>query len=390
MNNDKSTNIQQSVNQNCLKDFFGNGIFDWQLNSRDYKRMWDERCYNEDKYWGGFLKEKIDRNDYKFPDWAIGPFKKHIGNPAFSPSENGWDREHFGGGVHNGSILRKDEKFFYIYRGEQDLPPTGFNEYDNVPFDYICDIGIAYSEDGINFIRDTEHSPLFRTGEDSKYSFEDVNVVKHEDTYYLFCNRWDWLRPTDPSVSGVFLATSKDLLVWEKKGLVFPAAKSIHRNPCVVQNPNNEAVRVRGKFVMYLNGGIIAYSDDLITWKDYEINELWPGGEGCFALADYKDSHPDNIILFTGGHHTGHFYAIGEVLFSKANPQEAVEWLPVPVIHAEPQYPWENGLSAIEPYTPVSYWRDTIFFTGMTKHDEKWWMYYGGSEYYTCLATSEK
>ncbi|MHB1769278.1 MAG: hypothetical protein ACYCUV_15675 [Phycisphaerae bacterium] len=36
----------------------------------------------------------------------------------------------------------------------------------------------------------------------------------------------------------------------------------------------------------------------------------------------------------------------------------------------------------------VSSFDDTIFFTGLTRHNGKWWMYYGGSEYYTCLATA--
>ena len=105
---------------------------------------------------------------------------------------------------------------------------------------------------------------------------------------------------------------------------------------------------------------------------------------------------PEDILLFTGGHHTGHFYAIGEVLFSKQNPGMPVEWLPRPVLYVEEQYPWENGMSTAEDRTafderpvPVSYWRDTVFFTGMTLHGGRWWMYYGGSEYYTCLATAD-
>lgn len=372
--------------QEELNDFFGTGIFEWQFSSKIDEQLWNERCYNEDKYWGGFSRDPVPE-DYKLPDWAIGPFTKYPGNPIFEPSSNGWDRGHFGGGVHNGSVLKKDSKFYYIYRGERELDPSegiGLNTH----FDYICNVGIAVSDDGINFTRDTLHSPIFKDEEDARYSFEDVNVVRHGDCYYLFCNRWDWDKADDPSVSGIYMATSKDLLNWEKVGLIFPDAKVIHRNPCVVQNPNNETVRINGKFVMYINGGIIAYSDDLISWESQKVEELWPGGEGCFAVADYSSKHQDKIVLFTGGHHTGHFYAIGEVLFSKDNPGKPVEWLPRPVIYVEPQYPWENGLSAAEPYIPVSHWRDTIFFTGMTEHNGKWLMYYGGSEYYTCLATA--
>lgn len=381
-------NTEKDEKQEELQKFFGNGLFDWQISNKSYQEMWNERCYNEEKYWGGFSREPFDAASYTLPDWAIGPFTKYSSNPIFAPSLDGWDNGHFGGGVHNGSIIKKDGKFYYIYRGEQELAGEEFTEHRSRGFDYICDIGLASSEDGIHFTRDTEHSPFFRKNEDAKYSFEDVSLVKYEDTYYLSCNRWDWLNPVEPSICGAYLATSKDLLNWEKVGLVFPDAKVIHRNPVILQNPDNEAVKVNGKFIMYLNEGQIAYSDDLIHWESNRVAELWPGGEGCFALADYSDTHRNKILLFTGGHHTGHFYAIGEVLFSMDNPEKPIEWLPRPVLYVEDQYPWENGLSAEPPYKPVSYWRDTIFFTGLTRNNNQWMAYYGGSEYYTCLATA--
>jgi len=371
----------KNTNNNKLEDFFGDGFFDWQFTD---KAEWK---YDEEKYWGGFSREPIDMTNYSLPDWAIGPFIKYPGNPVLAPSKDGWDCGRYGGGVHNGSIIKKNGKFYYIYRGEMEYPPVYINENNYI--DYICDIGIAISDDGIHFEKDTVHSPVFRKGKNEKYSFEDVNVVKYKDLYYLFCNRWDWRNATNPRESGIFLAVSEDLLHWEEKGLVFPDAKEIHRNPCVVQNPDNEAVKINGKFVMYINNGLIAYSDDLLNWQSTKVKNLWPGGEGCFALTDYSEKHSNKVLLFTGGHHTGHFYAIGEVLFSKDNLEEPVDWLPRPVIHAEPEYPYEDGLSAEEPHLPVSYWKDTVFFTGMTRHNGKWMLYYGGSEYYTCLATSE-
>jgi predicted GH43/DUF377 family glycosyl hydrolase len=380
---DKKTNGPANAVE--LKSFHQDGLFDWQISSKAHQQYWEERQFNEEKYWGGFSRDAFDPAIDQLPAWAIGPFEKYQGNPVFSPSEDGWDRGHFSGGVHNGSILRLNDLFYYIYRGEHGIERETADGQDSY-FDYICDIGLATSPDGIHFTRDTAHSPFFRTGEDAKYSYEDVNLVKHGSTYYLFCNRWNWKNPVDPSDCGIFLAVSSDLVHWDKKGLVFPDATQIHRNACVVQNPHNEAVKVNGKFVMYINNGLIAYSDDLLIWESQPVEETWPGGEGCFALADYSGSCKNNILLFTGGHHTGNFYTVGEVLFSKDNPGKPLEWLPRPVLQTESQYPWENGLSAQPPYHPVSCWRNTVFFTGMTLLDGEWWMYYGGSEYYTCLA----
>ena len=139
---------------------------------------------------------------------------------------------------------------------------------------------------------------------------------------------------------------------------------------------------------MHINDGLMAYSDDLFHWKSKEIEHRWPGGEGCFAVADHDPARPDDVVLFTGGHHTGHFYAIGEVLFSKSDPEKPLEYLPRPALAADPTFPYEDGFSAEGPKRFVSSFADTIFFTGMTLHDGQWWVYYGGSEYYTCLATA--
>ena len=364
--------------------FFGDGVFEWQFPNRDKAARWNEYVYDEQRYWGDFPRAAPPAGElFVRHRWAMGPFTKHASNPVLSPSEGAWDCGRYDGGVHNGSIIVRDNRFYYIYRGERPIDISIDSEID-----YICDIGLATSEDGVHFTKDTAYSPFFRTGEDCRYSYEDVNLVEYEGTYYLFCNQWDWERTQDHRVSGIFLATSNDLRHWHKHGIVLPNATRTHRNGVVLQNPCNEPVCVDGSFVMYINDGLIAYSDDLIHWESRDVQQRWPGGEGCFALADYDPAHPEHIVLFTGGHHTGHFYAVGEVLFSKENPEKPLEWLAQPVLHAEPQYPWESGRSAQPPHAPISGFRDCIFFNGLARHDGQWWLYYGGSEVYTCLATA--
>jgi predicted GH43/DUF377 family glycosyl hydrolase len=358
------------------------GMFDWQFPSADTGQQWQKWSFNVDRWWGGFSRDLSDSMNMfaDFP-WALGPFTKYSGNPVLAPSPGAWDQGRFSGGVHNGSIIVKDKKFYYIYRGERplDIPKAG-------DMDYICDIGVAVSDDGVHFIKDTEHSPFFRTGEDHKYSYEDVNVVRHGDTYYLFCNQWLWGKQSDTSINGTFLATSKDLLHWDKVGIVFPQAVRTHRNAVVLQNPENEAVSVDGKFIMYINEHLLATSPDMIHWTSHENTNRWPGGECCFALADHDPQRPDDIILFTGGAHTGHFYAVGEVRLSKKDPMKPLAWLPRSPLFAETKYPYENGFTAEAPHRLISSFSDCIFFNGLTRSDGKWWLYYGGSEYYTCLA----
>jgi predicted GH43/DUF377 family glycosyl hydrolase len=360
--------------------------FDWQGISKDKIAEWKERSYSETRWWGGFPKDVADStNMFKDYPWAIGPITKYEDNPILAPTTGAWDQGHFSGGVHNGSILVKDGLFYYIYRGERPIDIKLETQTD-----YISDVGAATSKDGIHFTKVAGQSGFFRHGEDRKYSYEDVNLCKSGDLYYLFCNQWYWPKMNDCTVSGIFLATSKDLIEWKKIGIVFPTAKRTHRNGVVLQSPNNEAVKVNGRFVMYLDGGLMAYSSDMIHWESREIGNgpNFPGGEVAFALTDYDSHHPENIILFTGGSHSGHFYAIGEVLFNKDNPEKPLAYLPRPALAANPKIPYENGFSVEAPYKMISSWADTIFVCGMTRYNEKWWFYYGGSEYYTCLANA--
>jgi predicted GH43/DUF377 family glycosyl hydrolase len=360
------------------------GLFEWQFPDADKQKAWKNYSFNIDRWWGDFSHDLPEQSDM-FGDnpWALGPFTKYARNPVLAPTPGAWDQGRYGGGVHNGAIIVKDGKFYYVYRGERPIDikrPGGI--------DYICDIGVATSRDGVHFTKDAAHSPFFRKGEDRRYSYEDVNIARWGDTYYLFCNQWLWGEQGDTRVNGTFLATSKDLLNWKKIGIVFPTAKRIHRNAVVLQNPQNEAVRVGGRFVMYINDRLIAYSTDMLHWESRENPNHWPGGEGCFALADHNPQRPDDIILFTGGAHTGHFYAAGEVLLSKADPEKPRAWLPRSPLFAEPKYAYEHGFTAEAPHKPISSFADCIFFNGLTRYRGRWWLYYGGSEYYTCLATS--
>lgn len=358
-------------------------IFPWEktATSPDEKPI----TFDEETRWRHWDRS-LDEASLALPGWAVGPFTRHPGNPIFEPSADGWDCGRFGGGVHNGSMLVVDGRFHYVYRGEKDLEPGDVPGMDS---GYMCDIGLAVSDDGIHFERDMEAGPFFRHGADRIYSFEDVSCVAHEGAYYLFCNRWYWPEVGNPAFSGAMVATSTDLRHWTNHGLCFPHAMRIHRNPVVVQTPENRAARLNGEFVMYLNDGLVATSPDLLHWTSRDVANPWPGGENCVALVDWHPAYADRILVFTGGPHSGHFYAVGEVLVDRAAPDTAIEWLQRPILHTDPSIPWEAGLSARPPHNRVSWMEDCIFFNGLTRHNGKWWAYYGGSEVYTCLATAD-
>ena len=367
-------------------NFFADGFFDWQLGS---KRGTDfSYHYDREKHWGDFAPED-GSEDIPLPAWSIHGIKKYAENPIFAPDPEGWDSGHYGGGVHNGAVIQHGGCFWYLYRGEFKTPDDPrLAAQIATGIDYHCDIGLARSVDGIHFERVA--GPFFRDDAHIIYSYEDVCLVTHEGKFYAYFNQWNWANNIDTSQCGVCMAVSDDLFHWDFKGILFPKATRMHRNPCVLQNPHNEPVRDKnGRFVMYLNDGIVAYSEDLIHWQSTEMTARFPGGEGCFALAQYDPKNPDAVILFTGGHHTGHFYAVGEVLFDLADCSKPLEWLRRPVLTADPDIPYEDGRLKDPPHQKCSPFCDTIFFTGMTQVGRKLYMYYGGSEYYTCLCSAD-
>ncbi|MBQ9482186.1 MAG: hypothetical protein IJU84_08490, partial [Clostridia bacterium] len=165
-------------------EFFKDGFFDWQYSGKQTKEAWETRRFDPDLYWGDF--EKPVPSDYSLPVWTIKNFTKYEGNPVFAPDPEGWDCGYHSGGVHNGSVVFHDGKYWYIYRGERPYRKIETKEISgdiDLEIDYICDIGVAVSNDGINFKR--VKGSLFRNGEDEKYSFEDVCCVRYNGTYYL-------------------------------------------------------------------------------------------------------------------------------------------------------------------------------------------------------------
>jgi len=73
---------------------------------------------------------------------------KHVNDYLLEYAAN---QGHYGGGVHNGSIIVKDGKFYYIYRGERPM------DIEHAVGTYICDIGVAVSNDGVHFTKDNAH-----------------------------------------------------------------------------------------------------------------------------------------------------------------------------------------------------------------------------------------
>ena len=312
----------------------------------------------------GLVDGRLAKPGTDLPKWAIGPFKGYEHNPVLKPEAIPWEDSF----VIAPTVTIHDGRFCMLYRGlDKDWQNGGVDQ-----------IGLAWSDDGVNWQRYEKNPVVKSTEEYETKGCQDPRLVKSDGTYYLTYTGWH------QNGYDLCLATSQDLLDWQKHGPLFKGIGNT-KSGTIVQNPENEAVRINGRFVMYVlesygtfHNDWIAYSDDLINW---DIKKFTPrlGGESCLAVTDYRDGPGGDIVLFYAGNLNGQadkvswdypessykvYYAINQALFSRDRPEKLIDVLRKPV------------LKPVRPYADTT-WNGCMFSQALTKHKEKWWLYYG-------------
>lgn len=204
------------------------------------------------------------------PSWGLGPFVRCPENPLIVPRSDTsffcpilkqnvpWEAKNIVGAA----AAVKDGKVYWLYRAEP-------NNIHN------SRVGLGISDDGIHF--DCSPTPVLYPDEDGFKQYEwpggteDGRLVMRDDgTYvYLYCSYNG--RNARQSV-----ATSKDLVHWEKYGPVFAKAydgkflNQLTKGGSVVSRYYDDgrvvAEKINGKYWMYLITYNVAYSDDCINW----------------------------------------------------------------------------------------------------------------------------
>ena len=293
-----------------------------------------------------------------WPAWAIGPFVRYGGNPLLRPQGDGWESRN----TYNPGVLFDEGRFRMLYRG-QGKPVTSR-------------VGYAESPDGVTFTRNVE--PLIDATEpfEQKYGCEDARFFRCQGTYYTFYTG---------SKNGHIAeceATSTDGLHWKKLGVIEDGAK----NGAVVCDPNGTPVKINGKYAMFIGNAKygVCYSDDLLTWGPVTWFDIkFPPGwvtpfEPCVAVADHSPAHPDDVVLFIAGTLNGKgrwFYAISEVLFSKADLTKKVDQLDDCIM--QPREPYESGQ-----------YKNCLWMNCIIARGHQWMMYYGAGDRNVALATA--
>ncbi len=231
---------------------------------------------------------------------------------------------------------------------------------------------LADSSDGVHFRR-LNITVLYPTLKwEIGSGCEDPGIVEVNGTYYMTYTAYDG------ETARLALARSKDLIHWEKLGLVLPDwgwCKSGAILP----------VKVNGRYIMYFGDSNIwiAYSSDMIHWvTDRDWAVLRPR-KGFFDSKLVEPGPPPiltdhGILLIYNGADEDNRYSIGWVLFSLDDPSKVIARSSEPIL--EPTLLWER-----DGQVP-----NVVFATSLVDTGDKWLLYYGSADTYVGLAVANK
>jgi len=135
------------------------------------------------------------------PGAPIAHWHRLSNDPILSPQGDTWESA----GTFNPAVVLRDGQFVMLYRAQD---RTGTSR-----------LGYAESTDGIHFTHRSE--PVFSPEADYEKDgdVEDPRLVRFGDTYYL---TYPGYNKKDAQLC---LATSKDLVHWQRQGVILPAYK---------------------------------------------------------------------------------------------------------------------------------------------------------------------
>jgi len=332
--------------------------------------------------------------------WTLGPFEKpREGNPVLTPSRQSTFRSPM-----NDTIVRWEEyatfnpaavvrqgRVHLLYRAED---ASGDEKIGG----HTSRLGLAISSDGVRFTR--HPSPVLYPDHDAQRrnewpgGVEDPRIVETEDgTYVLTYTQWN------RDVPRLAVATSRDLVRWEKHGPVFAGVaqdkylRTESKSGAIVSRLVGErivATKVNGRYWMYFGVPTIriATSDDLIHWTPLEDAD----GNAIAVLAarpGYFDSwlvepgppalltEHGIVLLYNAGNSGSHgdsrlpdrMYSAGQALFDPGNPIKLIDRTAEPFIR--PTEPYERT---------GQYVQGTTFVEGLVRFAGKWFLYYGTAD----------
>jgi beta-1,2-mannosidase len=284
--------------------------------------------------------------------------------PIVSPQGDGFESA----GTFNPAVVKKDGKFVMLYRA-QDQKGTS-------------SLGYATSVDGIHFVRRPEPVLISDTPYEKGGGVEDPRLVKFGGTFYLTYtgyNNVDGIG-ADKKDAQLCLATSTDLVHWQRQGIILPAYKGKWN----VKWTKSGAIvpqKINGKHWMYFLADArgqdaqmgLAYSDDLLHWTEALDHPVLSSRPGSFDSKVVEPGPPPvltsrGIFLVYNGADDKNIYSTGWVLFDKNDPTKVLARTQEPIFSPGPE--WEK----------VGQVPNVVFVEGLVRDGGRWLFYYGGAD----------
>ena len=283
-------------------------------------------------------------------------------DPIISPRGNGSEAA----GTFNPAVVIHDGKFVMLYRA-QDSNGTSR-------------LGYAESEDGIHFTRRADPVLSPETGYEKDGGVEDPRLVKFGDIYYLTYTGYN------KKDAQLCLATSRDLIHWERKGVILPA----YRGNWNVGWTKSGAIipeKIQGKYWMYFLGTSadktdqmgLAYSTDLIHWAEATQTPVLPRRPGQFDSRVVEPGPPpiitkDGIVLIYNAADDKLVYRTAVAVFDRNDPSKLLSRSDKPIF--APEKDWEK----------VGQVPNVVFVEGMVHQGSRYLLYYGAADKYIGVA----
>ncbi len=280
--------------------------------------------------------------------------RRYEENPIIFPDGGGFDAS----ATFNPAAIVKDNKVYLFYRAQETWFGTSV-------------IGLAISEDGLHF--EKLNNPIIVPEYEWELlgGCEDPRIVKINDTYYMTYTAYD------KKTARLALARSKDLIHWEKIGLVFPWW-GWSKSGAIIP------VKINGYYWMYFGDSNIwvAKSRDMVHWETDRNWVVLKPRKGYFDSKLVEPGPPpivvgDKIILIYNGANDSLVYSVGWVIFSIEDPTKPIARAEKPIL------------------TPKTYWerfgqvRNVVFAEGLVYFKGKWYLYYGAADTFICVAIAD-
>ena len=294
--------------------------------------------------------------------WPFVSWQRVSDAPILSPQGTGWESA----GAFNPAVIQHNGKFVMLYRA-QDAAGTSR-------------LGYAESTDGIHFTRRAEPVLSPETEYEKDGGVEDPRLQKFGDTYYLTYTGYN------KKDAQLCLATSHDLIHWERKGVILPAYKG-NWNRGWTKSGAIVPKQIDGKYWMYWLGTStdktdqmgISYSTDLLHWTEATETPVLPQRPGKFDSRVVEPGPPPiltgrGIVLIYNGADDRLVYRTGIAVFDRKDPRKLLSRTGHPIF--APEKEWEE----------VGQVPNVVFVEGMARQGNRWLFYYGGADKYVGVA----